>query len=184
MRTFIAIELNEQTKQKIKELEDKIKDLIIGQIKMVEPENLHLTLKFLGEIKEEKINSFAEEINKIVANFSPFELEIGNIGFFPSVKMPRVLWLGVTEKSGQLFQLKQDLEKNLKKLGSLEEKREFSPHLTLARIKNKISLSQQFENLKEYKIGKERVEGLSFIQSKLTRQGPVYTLLKKFNFNI
>src|SRR4030042_1702207 len=131
MRTFISIELPEDIKKEIFDEYKKISNdgFVVGNF--VEKNNLHLTLKFLGDISEEEINKVKEKLSKI--KFEKFEIKTGEIGFFPSDKYVKVIWISLD--SDNIKKLKDEIETSLFELGITKEEREFSSHVTIAKIK-------------------------------------------------
>jgi 2'-5' RNA ligase len=133
IRCFVAIEIDDAVRKELSSLIEELKPSGRG-IRWVRPENLHLTLKFLGEVSEERIPEIEKALNKVAAQLEHFTLRIKGTGTFPEKKRPRVVWAGV-ESSGQLFQLQKAIEKALSELGFKEEEREFTGHITLGRVK-------------------------------------------------
>jgi len=180
MRLFIAVTLPEEIKEEIgifqKELKRKIKEA-----KIVLKDNLHLTLKFLGEVREEKVTEICEIIGKITCDFTAFPMEIKGIGRFPEGKKIRVLWVGAIAGEN-LKKLNRIIEDKFEKLNFPKEER-FKEHITVARFKTtpNISFVEEFEkkyNNKEW--GKIEVSSIELIKSQLTPQGPIYTSVKNF----
>ena len=174
MRSFIAIDIPEEIKEKImmvaKELEEKIK----GNAKFVERENLHITLKFLGEIEENKVQEIKKIINSI--SISPFRIKLRGIGVFPNENFIRVIWIGGESKELEKIvdHLNKELEKNLK---IRTEEQKFTIHLTIARVKSKINISDFLDKYKNYEFGEFEVSDINQIKLKkstLTPKGPIY----------
>ena len=175
MRTFISVELPKDIQNAIGDYVDNIRGLL-NNVKWVSPHNLHLTIKFLGEVKETELESLSECVEKTASYFSPFVMGFSDIGFFPSRKNPKVIWIGADGGEHNLLDLFQELEHNLEDLGYDREARMFSPHLTIGRVKryNKIVIP---ENLPDFKPVKFQVKSIAFIRSTLTPQGPIYEKL-------
>ncbi len=133
IRCFVAIEIDDAIRKELSSVIEELKPSGTG-IRWVRPENLHLTLKFLGEVSEERIPEIEEVLNRVAAQLEHFTLRVKGTGTFPEKKRPRVIWAGV-ESSGQLFQLQKAIEKALFELGFKEEEREFTGHITLGRVK-------------------------------------------------
>jgi len=180
-RGFIAIEVD--SFPKIIELENEIKNS--GAIvKLVEPKNIHITLKFLGDTDENLIEKIEEILKASVENTEPFEIHLKGAGFFPNQKYIKVMWIGI-ENTEQLGQITYEIDKKLSELGYDREKRKFSAHLTIARVKsakNKDKLIQIIEKYKEIEFGKIIVDSIKLKQSELTPKGPIYTTLKDIKF--
>jgi len=176
-RGFIAIEID--SFQKIIELENEIKNS--GAIvKLVEPQNIHITLKFLGDTDENLIDKIEEILKASVENIKPFKISLKGAGFFPNQNYIKVMWIGI-ENTEQLGQIANKIDEQISKLGYEREKRNFSAHLTVARVKsakNKEKLIQIIQKYKEIKFGKIIVNSIKLKQSELTPKGPIYTTLK------
>ncbi len=183
MRSFIAIELNEEIKRELGSLMEQLRPLA-PELKWVRPENLHITLKFLGEVKEEKIERIKKIIQEMVKSFRPFTIKIKGIGQFPEKRKPRVIWAGVEDSEG-LFSLQKEVEKLLSGLGFKEEEREFTGHITLARIKNPSGIERLLERLsalKEKEFGTEEVHEIALMKSELRPDGARYERIGVFRF--
>ncbi len=181
MRVFIAVELSEPIRTTIVQIQDKLKGTE-DKIKWVDSSLIHLTLKFLGEIKKERLEAVIEVTQKIAQKFSPFLMEVKGVGAFPTPSSPRVIWLGVGRGSTILQELASELENDLAKSGFSKEKRKWSPHLTLGRVKSLVEprkLSGLISKEKEIVAGEMEVRGISVIESRLTPTGPIYTVLER-----
>jgi RNA 2',3'-cyclic 3'-phosphodiesterase len=179
MRTFISIELPERIRKEIFKEFEKIKNSGLVSGNFVKKENLHLTLKFLGNISEDEINKIKDKLSEI--SFSKFELFTDGVGFFPSEKYIKILWTKLV--SNQLKFIKDIIEEKLFEIGVNKEVREFSSHVTVARIKNIKDKTKFLEKVKELQIKKMgfKVDKISLIKSELTRSGPIYKILKEFD---
>ena len=175
MRTFISVELPKDIQKAIGDYISNIRGLI-NNVKWVSPHNLHLTIKFLGEVKATELENLSECIEKSTSFFSPFVMGLSDIGFFPSRKKPKVIWIGADGGEHNLLDLFHELEHNLEDLGIDREARMFSPHLTIGRVKRykKIIIP---EDLPDFKPVNFQVQNLAFIKSILTPQGPIYEKL-------
>jgi 2'-5' RNA ligase len=172
MRSFIAVDLNPDLVQPIMDIQSQITE---GKIKFVEPENLHFTLKFLGEITEKKAHDVIAKLNEVCAQFEPFSITLKGIGVFPSIKYMKVVWIGVD--SEKFFTLSTLVDSSMSKLGFKQE-RNIIPHLTVGRVKapgNKAHLQEQIQSLKTVTIGDMVVDKVVLKKSELTRKGPIYT---------
>ncbi len=178
IRSFIAVALSEPIVKKIEDLQDKLKETK-ADVKWVKPDNIHLTLKFLGHISEKEIPKINISLQKIGEAFIPFSVFIEGVGFFPNAESPRVIWLGISKGSELLKEINKKIENDLSKIGFPREERIFNPHLTLGRCrsaKHKDRLSKMVKK-GDFFIGELKVEKLSLYKSILTPLGPVYTLL-------
>ncbi len=179
MRTFIGIDLPIEIKENLKELIEKLKK--IKEAKPVKVENLHITLKFLGEIEEEKIEKIKEKLEICAKNFNSANVEIKGIGVFPSEKRLRVLWVG-TEDNGYLKKLNNKIEEAMEEFG-FEREREFVSHITIARFKSIPNLNLIREILEKYNsfsFGKFKIVNFNLYESKLMPEGPIYKVITKF----
>lgn len=180
MRAFLAVDLDESLQDKISEVQKQIGD-VNAQIKFVEPENLHFTLKFLGEISKEKAEKISAMIEGKIGNYAPFVISIKGTGVFPHPGYVRVVWLGV-EDSGPYSRIQRDLDEEFVKMGFKKE-RSYVPHLTIGRVKgaqNKEALLSKINELEDVVIGDMNVDQLVLKESELTPAGPIYTNLKEF----
>jgi 2'-5' RNA ligase len=148
----------------------------------VNPDNIHLTLKFLGEIKDEKTAEVCNIVKAAAGRHKSFELDIESVGNFGG-RSPKVLWVGAGEGEENLLELQEDIEESLVLAGWPKETREFSSHLTLCRIRKPAAgakLAQVSEDYKDFKLGTMPVDSVSVYQSELKPSGPVYTLLGNY----
>lgn len=184
IRTFIAIELSDEIHQKIKEIQSEIRSSIQSRISWSKPENIHLTLKFLGDVSLDKIESIKKNLKKVGRMHSPFEMSFGGIGTFPNFRRPRVIWLGVDRGAEQVIKIVSSIEMAMKKLGFQPERRKFTPHLTLGRVKQRgVNLKKIEPDLKKYdkpNIPIVQVDRLALIKSELYPSGAIYTALEQF----
>jgi len=178
IRTFIAIDI--PVSQKINQVINELKKTQIDA-KLVEMENMHLTLKFLGDIDEKLIDEIEKTIKESTKNTQPFEITLKNIGVFPNKNYIKIVWIGV-ENAGPLKQIAETIDTKLKNLGFGKEKRSFSAHLTIARIKsakNKEKLIQLINKYQNVEFQKIKVDKILLKKSVLTSKGPIYTTLKE-----
>ena len=181
MRLFIAVELAEYIREEIARVQARMKKTQ-DIIKWVDPASIHITLKFLGEVREERIGKILEVIEQITEKVSPFNIEIEGMGAFPNLTSLRVIWIGVKNNSS-LGWLAANLESTLEKEGFPREKRKWVPHLTVGRVK----VLKERDKLREFilrekgsKVGGMKVRYVTLMQSYLTPKGPIYTPIKKF----
>ena len=174
MRLFIAVEIDETLRSKIADVQ---KQLAEDALKLVEPENLHVTLKFIGEVPDEKAAEIAGRLKAVT--MAPFEVRIGGIGAFPNENYVRVVWIGL---EGALAELAARVEASLEGLDYIKKDRyEFSSHLTIARVKTRSKyLSQRLQGLKDLEIGTQLAERFFLVKSTLTPQGPIYEHIAEF----
>jgi 2'-5' RNA ligase len=164
MRCFIAIAVPASLKGKLVEVQGKLK----GNLKLVEPENFHINMKFLGEVDDSKIQEIKEAMDRAADVHQRFTVQLYGIGGFPSSAYPRVVWVGVKGD----FSVQKTLEEELEKLGFPREPREFRPHLTLARKRSgRVSLPDAGD------FGKFEANNLELIKSELSPSGPEYFII-------
>ncbi|WP_295618010.1 RNA 2',3'-cyclic phosphodiesterase [uncultured Methanobrevibacter sp.] len=183
VRSFLAIELAEDLVPKILDVQKEFKKTN-ANIKYVPSQNIHFTLKFFGNIHSDMIEDICDAVERIIKNYSSFDLNIKNCGCFPNKKVIKVLWLGLEEGS-PIKDLQKDLDKEFKKLGFKKEKN-FISHLTIGRVKspkNKKEIQETIERLEKIEIGQMTVSKISLKKSTLTPQGPIYEDIKVFELN-
>ena len=179
-RCFIAIELPEEVKAGLTRLQAKLKASQL-RVKWVDPYGIHLTLKFLGNVDADRISQITGAMEEAAQGVPPFHLEIKGLGVFPNLRRVQVAWVGVSGEVDKLVQLQQRLESNLAGLGFAPEPRAFTPHLTLARVRDQASpeerqrLGQLIADTKFEATGSFPVEAISLIRSQLTREGAIYS---------
>ena len=188
MRVFIAIDINEQIRTALRNLQQQLQnkaDIKKGDVKWVEPNNIHLTLKFLGEIKDEQVIDVCNIVEDVAGRHKSFELDIESVGSFGG-RSARVLWVGAGEGSISLLQLQKDLEQHFASAGWPPETRKFASHLTLCRVKKSnagIKLASITQDYKDYKLGTILADSVSVYQSQLTPRGPIYTVLGNYKLS-
>jgi len=188
MRCFIAIDIEKAQKGGLDALQSDIKGLAIeagvrkGDVKWVRSENIHLTLKFLGEVKDAKVVEICNIVKEAAGRHKSFDLEVGGVGFFGG-SSAKVLWVGSGEGFERLGELQKDIEGQLALAGWPEERREFSGHLTLCRIRNYkagVKLARISEDYKDFKLGVTLVDSVSVYHSELTPKGPIYSVMGNY----
>lgn len=185
MRCFIAVPLDNELRKNVKEIQKKFK-MLENSLKFVKSENLHITVKFLGNVNKTQIERIKQNVRVALKNISPFQIEICRIGVFPSTEYVRVIWLGVENGREDFIKLMKSVDEKLGTLGFKKEK-EYVPHLTLARVKNvrvdeKEKVKKLIEELKNVRIGCMKVSTLVLYRSELLPSGPVYTELFRWEF--
>jgi len=180
VRLFVALHISQEIRDAITDLVGEIRPLDESW-KWTRTENLHVTLKFLGEISPEKLQVVKETLGGVPAEF-PFLLRFVSLGFFPNGRRPRVLWVGVDAPPG-LTKIVHAIEESLANIGIPREERECSPHLTLARSKEgRIlpSLSEAIAKREKSGFGEMTATSFQLIESKLKSTGAEYTTLESF----
>ncbi len=178
MRAFLAIDVEDnEIVRKFVELEKKL--LNTGALlKPVEPENFHITIKFLGEISEKEIPLIREIVIKHTKFFKPFEISFEGVGAFPSISYPRVIWVGIVKNREKLSNLASNISADLEKTGFHKESRGFHPHVTIARVKKPSSqLKKTINEFQGESFGQMVVRAIRLKKSVLTPQGPIYTTI-------
>lgn len=184
MRTFIAIELPLQIKEYLARLQERLKKLG-ADVTWVKPDNIHLTLKFLGEIEDKKISKVIQILEDTLKDKLNFVMRLSSIGAFPSINSPRVIWMGIDKGDTQIKEIANDLEEEISRLGIPKEDRPFSSHITIGRLRSAQNRERLVKDLKELK-GSIINENLEFpvtkillMKSTLTSKGPIYEVLKE-----
>ena len=182
MRIFIALELPRFIRERLGQLQQKLKGTE-DRIRWVNPSLIHLTMKFLGELKEEDLEKVIQITQKVASRLPVCRIKIGKIGFFPSFSSARVIWVGIEEEKDKLETLAAELEEKLSQEGFSRNSRKWTSHLTLGRVKAlkerkklKALISHYYEEVEGIEA---KVKTLSIIKSDLTPQGPVYTVLER-----
>jgi len=184
MRAFIAIELPEDIRKALAQLQDKLKSCG-ADVKWVEPNNIHLTLKFLGEIDEAQLNKITSIMQNVSATVYPFPATISAIGAFPRINSPRVIWIGIDKGDNEIKTIAKLLENEIKNVGIPAEDKPFSSHITIARTKSSFNLEKLVKELKTIENdfglrGREfKVTKITLFKSSLTPKGPIYEILKE-----
>lgn len=178
IRAFIAIKITAEIKEKLRGIQEKLKPAE-AHVSWVNPENIHLTLQFLGNIEEKRVPRIVSQLQESVKTVSPFQLQIGYAGAFPNLRYPRVIWVGITDdEDGSLKTLQEDISSRLAKMGFTQEGGRFKPHLTLGRVrsqKNRSNLLRAIEAIINIWVGEVRVNAIYLIQSELKPTGAEYT---------
>jgi 2'-5' RNA ligase len=181
MRLFTAVDPTPEVYRNLTELIDRLRPL--APLRWSRPENLHVTLKFIGEFPEENLPRLRDALGKFRAQ-EPFPVTVRGLGFFPNERSPRVFWAGI-EHTGELARLAADMEEACSKLGIARERRSYSPHLTLARIPEGARLDRLRDEIRELNadFGGFTATALYLYQSRLAPGGSVYTRLEEFPFD-
>ncbi len=175
MRCFIAIEIGKEAKDYLFNLQKGFKDIV--KASWVAKKNLHLTIRFLGEINENKV----EEIKKILESITlkKFEIELSDFGVFPNKDFIKILWVSLKPED-RIYELERKVDEELISLSNKDQ--EFKAHLTLARVKNIKDKKQFLERLETFKIKniKFKVDKFILLKSELTKDGPKYEILEEY----
>jgi 2'-5' RNA ligase len=181
VRSFIAFDIDNQSV--LRKLTDaqRLITQTGADLKLVEPNNIHITMRFLGDISIDSVEKIFGEMKQI--QFTPFDVKLQGIGVFPDLRYPRVLWVGITQGADQLKSVFSQLEPRLQGLSFAPDPKGFSPHLTIARVKsgrNKADLGRVVTENVNYEFGIVGARCLRIKKSDLTPKGPIYTTLREF----
>jgi 2'-5' RNA ligase len=186
IRAFVAVELDETLRRAAAEAQAQARQRLLqrlgadARIQWIKPESIHLTLKFLGDIAEERLEAMRQALAGAVGTLPAFAVDVGGLGVFPDVRGPRIFWVGLHERADELSRLAAAVETALEGLGVPRERRPFNAHLTLARIKDQwrevgqaLAASGALDGA--VTVGRLVVSTISLMQSRLERSGAVYT---------
>ena len=181
IRTFIAVDLDKGVRNRTIALQEIL--MKTGtEVKWVEPENLHVSLLFLGEVEDREVVDVCLVVEEVAQKHPSFLMSVEGVGCFPNPRRPRVLWVGIGEGAQQLCAVHDTLEAPLSKLGYRREERKYSPHITLGRVKSDRpteKLAFALAHQAGWKGGEVQVTELLVMGSKLTPTGPEYTVLSR-----
>ena len=181
VRSFIAIELPDELRRELVKLEARLKSAEPPGIKWVDPYGIHLTLKFLGNIAVDRIEEITGAIAQAAEGIAPFHLAVKDLGVFPNLRRPQVAWVGMSGETDKLCQLQKQIESHLTRLGFAAESRSFTPHLTLARLRNQVSpqerqkFGQLIASTSFEAVATIEVDTICLMRSQLTREGAIYS---------
>ena len=181
IRAFISIEIPQEIKEKISLIQEQLKS-VETPVSWVRLDSIHLTLKFLGNIMEEQIPDIKKCIEIVANGIPPFSVNIKGGGVFPNLNYPRVIWLGLEDRTDSLFKLQKGFDSCLEKIGFEPEERGFKPHLTLGRVKSLKGKNQLIRTIHIYKdieVGEINVDKIKLMRSQLNPAGAIYTVLEE-----
>jgi 2'-5' RNA ligase len=181
IRTFIAVDLDKAVRNRTIALQETLMETGT-EVKWVEPENLHVSLLFLGEVEDRQVVDVCRVVEEVAKEHPSFLMSVETAGCFPNPRRPRVLWVGVGEGTQSLCAIHDALETPLLELGYRREERKYSPHITLGRVKSDrptMKLASALAQHAGWKGGDIQVRELLVMGSKLTPQGPEYTVLSR-----
>lgn len=183
LRAFIAIELPQYLLDSIEKQTARLVQTLGHEImRWVPSHNMHLTLKFIGDISTSHVDFLKQLIAQEAAAHQQFDLQIGGLGSFPTSRRPRILWAGL-HSPPDLASLQKSIEMGVSRLGYEKEERPFSPHLTLGRVRQNITqgdmqkIRTALDTIQLGNIGTTRVDSIHLIKSDLHPSGPIYTKL-------
>lgn len=176
-RSFIAIELPDHIRHAVLNIQNRLKSGVKG-IKWVVPDNIHLTIRFLGDLDKKEIEAVKEVLAGVAGSMPPFSLSAKGIGAFPGLTRPRIIWIGLTGDLARLLELHLKVEDRLEAMGMEKEERRFKGHLTIGRVKGKIDALRFIESAKaltDFETEPFSVNQIILFKSELKPAGPIYT---------
>lgn len=183
IRAFLSIELPDEVKTALTRLIDQVALARVNGLKPVKSDHIHITLKFFGDVTTEQVKSITSVVTAASKGIRPFTVKLGDVGVYPNSKNARVLWVGLDGNVAPLHQALQHIDKTLDRIGIEPESREFSPHLTIARIRDRTPASDRRRATEalfsaEFNSGLSiPVKYVSLMRSVLLREGPEYMRL-------
>jgi 2'-5' RNA ligase len=184
IRSFIAIELSDEVRGALSRIQEQLKESV-GGVRWVQPASIHLTLKFLGDIRPEQVQPIAAAAAGVVEGEPPFSLGLSGLGAFPGTRKPRVIWVGIVGEVERLGRLQARLDKALEPLGFAAEHRAFRPHLTLGRVKDPRrppDLTRPLADVSVPRCNSFDVHEILLYKSDLRPTGAIYTKLQHLPF--
>lgn len=182
VRTFVAVLLDEGIRERISDVQERAMKLASG-VRWVPPANFHVTLKFLGDVRRDKLSHVQTAIDEVVRELPAFDMKIGGMGVFPTPKRPRVIWVGVEDGRKELIELAKAVEARLVEARFEKDEKPFRSHITIGRVKegNKPlpGLVDGLEEIDASGLGVQRVASVALMQSVLQSGGPIYTPLSE-----
>jgi 2'-5' RNA ligase len=186
-RLFIALDLAIPVVEQLAVFQEQIQEELADEddvrVRWTSPENIHLTMKFLGDTEDALVPMLRQTLGELVKPLFPFEVEAKGIGCFPKPKRPRIIWSGFDDQSEEVLSLlQQALERDLEELGFQKEDRPFRPHVTLGRVKSraKPDFTDLMDGRTETSFGKSYIKDVILYESELTSEGPIYTVIDRF----
>jgi len=183
IRAFIAVELPEGLKTELTGLKSLLKKTSPPVVKWVDPNSIHITLKFFGEISEDSIDELMLALEESAQGVPLFKLEVSDVGAFPDLRRAQVVWVGVKGEVDKIAQLQQRIESNTEQLGFPRESRVFTPHLTIGRVRNEASLTERerlgkiLTETKFTALTNIETAAVNLMKSQLMPTGAIYTCI-------
>ncbi|MFH1821519.1 MAG: RNA 2',3'-cyclic phosphodiesterase [Methanobacteriota archaeon] len=177
-RAFVAIDIDEEVRNRIVAAQEQL-GATGADLKLVEPPNIHVTMKFLGDVPDKKLGEITEALTRGATGTDKFDIGVKGIGVFPNLNYIRVIWAGVDEGKDELVELQRKIEGELEKAGFRREG-SFVPHLTIARVRTarqKDKLASFVNEMSSAEFGVTRSLAVELKQSTLTPKGPIYSTL-------
>ena len=183
MRLFVAVEIGQTLAKRAANLSEELERRAAAaarraKVTWIPADRMHLTIRFIGEVDDERAAMVRQALEEPLA-VAPFRLTLCGAGTFPKSGTPRVVWLGVTEGREPLLRVEREITARLTPLGIPEENRAYSPHLTLARVRDPAGLKSAplLDGLTDHRVGTTHIDAITLFQSKLSPKGPTYTAL-------
>ncbi len=187
-RLFLAVDLNLAVVEKLarlqEEMVERIKSVEDVSLRPTNPANIHVTLKFLGDVETDLIPQLESKLTELVKPLFPFEVTCRGLGVFPKPSRPRILWAGLDEKGSEVMGLlQQAIEADFETLGFEPDERDYRPHVTLARVKGRgrVDLSEMIEEFSDLNFGSSYIRDIILYESSLRTEGAQYQVLNRFN---
>ena len=178
VRAFMSIDIEDQSiLSKVQSIQKKL-DRDAAKMKIVKSENIHFTLRFFGDTQMIKLDQIQKHLERI--EITPFEIEVTGVGSFPNSRRPRIIWIGVTHNASKILSLKNEIDSSLLELDYQPEKRKYTPHATIARVRHVSDskrIAENLEDLGDEVIGTMTVRTVNMMKSTLTSSGPIYETL-------
>ncbi len=187
VRCFIAVELSDEARAEIQRLTEAVSELEIRGVRAVRPGGVHVTLRFLGDIERDAVPRVIAAIRASAPGSQPFDLTLAGVGAFPNSRSARVLWAGVSGDTDRLGELHDRVEDELSAAGFRKDRRRFNPHITLARLRERVSGSDRrrvIDTVTAVEHGRVtfRVDSITLFQSTLHPEGSIHTPLCRVRF--
>lgn len=177
----MSIEISDEIKERLIDVQKGL-EATGADLKLVEPQNVHLTMRFLGNVPEDKIDRVKEAVRRSGKTLSPYDLQVKGIGAFPNLGYIRVIWAGVGRGKDETVALRRELDGSLAERGFPPKDKDFVPHVTLARMRSakaKERIVKRIKEMSDKDFGTCRADAIELKKSKLTREGPIYTTLER-----
>lgn len=182
MRLFVSVDLPDELAESVADLQAEFEDA--SGLNFTDPEQAHITMKFLGDVEQSRLPELTEELEAAIADadVDPFPVRYGGLGVFPDLEYISVVWLGVEEGGEQLTRLQEAIERRTTKMGFDPESHDFTPHVTLARMEHAggKEVVQELVHEREPTVGETTVEEVCLTESTLTPEGPEYSTVEAF----
>ena len=182
MRLFVAIEFADHVRSALKDIQVALGSQCDG-VRWIPVEQVHVTVKFLGEVPDPKVMNVADAVARAAARVTPFTMELGGCGCFPPRGPARIVWAGLHEESGELARCAEAVETELEELGFRRERRSFSPHVTIGRVREDRSHGRirSAADAFVFEPVDQDVSSITLMSSVLSPKGPTYTAVSKTN---